>query len=341
MHQLNVNKFHEKDRLKVLCLNADTLTNKMAEFNYLVQNQTPHIIGVSEVLPKHFNSKIYTEEFQIDGYEMIPHRNVADNKGRGSILYIKNTITYKYLELDKDNVFDENITIEIPLTGNDTLICALMYRRGLSNAENNQNMINIFTKLSDINPSHLLIMGDMNFNDINWDNLTCKTTNKDDINYKFLECIRDCYLFQHVNENTRQRGEDNPSMLDLIFTNEEYMIPSVEYLSPLGKSDHSTLKFEIICKLDKKPPKIVTQINKGNYKQMKEALASVDWEEHMNADLDVNELWKIFTDKYYTVEKDYIPTKTVYIDGKKSKRLSMPLDRKKSTEDKKEKPSLE
>ena len=61
----------------------------------------------------------------------------------------------------------------------------------------------------------------MNFNDINWDNLTCKTSNKDDINYKFLECIRDCYLFQHVNENTRQRGEDNPSMLDLIFTNEE------------------------------------------------------------------------------------------------------------------------
>ena len=73
--------------------------------------------------------------------------------------------------------------------------------------------------------------------------------------------------------------------------------------------------------------KIVSQINKGNYTKMREDLASINWDDEMNETLDVNELWKIFTDKYYSIEKNCVPTKTVYIDGKKSKRLSMPLDR--------------
>ena len=289
--------------LKVLCLNADVLTNKMAEFNMLINEHSPHIIGVSEVLPKNFSNKIYHEEFQIKGYEMIPHRNIIENKGRGSILYIQENIVYKTLELDKGMVFNENISVEISLNGNDKLICTLVYRRGQSNDENNQNMINLFNKLSEMNPSHLLVMGDMNLTDIDWVNLRCKTNNTDDINYKFLECVRDCYLYQHVNENTRQRGEDEPSAIDLVFTNEEFMVPSIEYLAPLGKSDHSTLKFEVICQVDKKPPKIVSQINKGNYTKMREDFAKINWEDEMNDTLDVNELWEIFTDRYYSIEK--------------------------------------
>ena len=68
------------------------------------------------------------------------------------------------------------------------------------------------------------------------------------------------------------------------------MIASVEYLAPLGKSDHSTLKLEVICQLDKKPPKIVSQIDKGNCKKMREDLASINWDDEMNETLDVNEL---------------------------------------------------
>ena len=168
----------------------------------------------------------------------------------------------------------------------------------------------------------------MNFTEIDWVDQRCKTNNDEDINYKFLECVRDCYLFQHVTEPTRQRGTNEPSTLDLVFTNEEHMIPQVEQLAPLGKSDHSILKFEIICRMDKKPPKIVQQINKGNYTKLKEMLGSVDWENEMGNKTDVNELWKIFTDRFYKAEKECIPTRAVYVDGKKSKRLSMPLDRK-------------
>ena len=304
------------------------LTNKMAEFNLLVEEHSPHIIGVSEILPKSFNEKIYPEEFQIEGYEMITHKNVKDNKGRGSIMYIHETLINKEIQLDENKVFSENIIVEIPLAGNDKLVCALIYRRGKSSDENNQHLLELFKNLYKLNPSHLLIMGDMNFPDIDWLNQRCKTNNQDDIHFKFLECVRDCFLFQHVTENTRQRGVHEPSTLDLVFTNEEFMIPSIEYLSPLGKSDHSILKFDMICKINKKSPKIVSQLTKGNYTKMSEILGSVDWKQELNTNLDVNEQWKIFTDRYYEAEKECIPTKVVYVDGKKSKRLSVPLDRK-------------
>ena len=58
-------------------------------------------------------------------------------------------------------------------------------------------------------------------------------------------------------------------------------------------------------------------------------MEEIDWEKEMtNRTTDVNELWKFFSDKYSAIEKECVPTKLVYVDGKKSKRLSMPLDKK-------------
>ena len=72
--------------------NADTLTNKVEEFECRIRNSKPHIAHVSEVLPKNFDkvkNKIHKEFFEIEGYDMIPHQNVIDNTGRGSILYTR------------------------------------------------------------------------------------------------------------------------------------------------------------------------------------------------------------------------------------------------------------
>ena len=77
--------------------------------------------------------------------------------------------------------------------------------------------------------------------------------------------------------------------------------------------------------MDKKPPKIVKEINKGNYSKMRQIFKSVDWDNAIKKTKDIDEMWKTFTD---TAENECIPTKTVYVNGTKSKRLSMPLDKK-------------
>ena len=84
-------------------------------------------------------------------------------------------------------------------------------------------------------PSHLLILGDFNIKDINWVDIT-SYTNETHISTKFIECVRYCFLFQDVIEPTRRFRADNiPSILDLIFTNEENMFLDLLSLPGLGK----------------------------------------------------------------------------------------------------------
>jgi hypothetical protein len=64
---------------------------------------------------------------------------------------------------------------------------------------------------------------------------------------KFLESIRESYLIQHVTEVTRVRDNSEPSILDLILTNEENMIDEIIYSNPLGSSDHCGLEFVFKC----------------------------------------------------------------------------------------------
>ena len=65
----------------------------------------------------------------------------------------------------------------------------------------------------------------------------------------FLDILRKNGLMQHVDKPTRQRGDDEPSILDLVISRE--YLSKLEYLSPLGKSDHAIIKLE--CEVTTSP----------------------------------------------------------------------------------------
>ena len=65
---------------------------------------------------------------------------------------------------------------------------------------------------------------------------------------KFVECLRNNFLIQHINTPTRVRGTDTPHVLDLVIT-DEYYIQNLIIESPLGKSDHSVVKFDYSDKI--------------------------------------------------------------------------------------------
>ena len=122
-------------------MNADVLTNKLPEFEFIINNDLPHIIGVNEVLPKNFKNQIFKEEFNLKNYDMLAHPNIDKNTGRGSILYIHKSLNCKPLIIDEDSNFEESIFAEINLKNNETLICGLFYRRGESSEENNNLLL--------------------------------------------------------------------------------------------------------------------------------------------------------------------------------------------------------
>ena len=131
------------------------------------------------------------------------HPNVPNNTGRGTIIYFSNTLNYKQLQLFQgDEEFEEAVYIEVKLQNNDKLRCSFMYRMGETPADNNDKLMKNLRYISNLKYSHRLIMGDFNFKDVDWEGCAAKTNNREDMNFQFVECFRDCYFYQHINEPT-------------------------------------------------------------------------------------------------------------------------------------------
>ena len=66
-----VNEYVASDRLRVLCANVDTLTNKMDELSVRVFSENPDVICLHDVLPKNAYGEIEVEiDLKINGYDM-------------------------------------------------------------------------------------------------------------------------------------------------------------------------------------------------------------------------------------------------------------------------------
>ncbi len=85
-----VNEYVASDRLRVLCANVDTLTNKMDELSVRVFSENPDVICLQDVLPKNAYGEIEVEiDLKINGYDMFKPSEMK----RGVITLIKKKYT--------------------------------------------------------------------------------------------------------------------------------------------------------------------------------------------------------------------------------------------------------
>ena len=99
----------------------------------------------------------------------------------------------------------------------------------------------------DMKYKNTVISGDFNFQEINWETWT---VNKGEIHpaVHFVEGIRDNFLCQHIDSFTRFREGQDPSCLDVLFTDTE------EIGDKLGTSDHVSIVFDVLCKSEEMIP---------------------------------------------------------------------------------------
>ena len=143
-----------------------------------------------------------------------------------------------------------------------------------SSEENNEKLNRFFRVISQKKYSHLCVVGDFNYRSINW--ITWTTNHgEESTEAKLIETIRDCYFYQHIEQVTRRRGNDNPSLIDLVFTDEEIQISDIQHIAPLGKSDHTLITFNFNCYLEYSKPKERYLYSKGGYDEMGKHLASL------------------------------------------------------------------
>ena len=214
--------------ISVMFTNADQLTtDKISELKSRIQREKPLLIAICEIKAKNLNVKERTiQEYKIPNYSIHP-LNLETSTGRGMAIYTHNSIDESVVEIKPG--FDEACLIEVKLRGGDKLLFGSFYRSPaptITSDVNNENLNKVLTLISSKDYSHQCLVGDFNFKDINW---VSWTTSRNDENkeFKFIETVRDYYFHQHNEEVSRRRGNDEPSNIDLIFTNEALQVSDI------------------------------------------------------------------------------------------------------------------
>lgn len=154
---------------------------------------------------------------------------------------------------------------------------------------------------------HACIMGDFNFPQLNWDTIT--NPNEGTKEQDFKNGIDDAYLIQMVNNPTRRRMDQAANILDLVFVNRNDVISPISHnTSPIGKSDHEVLNFQLYIPKERKPIAVCNaafDLRKGNYDKMREDMKQIDWSNYDNKD--VAEIWDSLRDSIQKSMEENIP----------------------------------
>ena len=330
----NVKHNNSIQSIRCLYTNADVLTNKMAELKLSIDTEAPHVIVVTEVIPKNRKDPVTESEVKIEGYQM--WHNLEDQFScssqptRGVIVYTLIGLHVSAVEIEKE--FEEAVLLSINLDKGDTMLLGALYRSPNSSTPNNDALCKLIEKLGpESKYSHVLLVGDFNYKNIDWETCYSKGSSADDD--KFLQATQNAYLFQHVQTPTRARGQSNsPSLIDLVFTNEENMISNLKHLSPLGSSDHCVLRFDCICytQISKSDLKSKYNYDRGNYENLKTQL-DINWEDFFDkCNQDINLMYESFLHKVKLAVEENIPEYKFSLASIKGKKINLPQTVKRS-----------
>ena len=128
------------------------------------------------------------------------------------------------------------------LHNGDSVLIGVIYRPPSSLLENDISLISSVKQALSKRYSHVLIVGDFNVPSLFSNPIPC-----DLFSHELQDILFTHPLYNHTTNPTRYRFPSNPSLLDLLLTNEELMIEEATYCPPLGRSDHVLLDFRFMC----------------------------------------------------------------------------------------------
>ena len=179
----------------------------------------------------------------------------------------------------------DTLWLQLPLRHPDALLIGLVYRSPSSVLDKD---CELFKSIRDFILSHrcsnLLLLGDFNAPNIMWD----EGVSTGGFSSRLFHLVQEEDWTQHVREPTRYRAGQQPSLLDLVFTNETHLVDRIQISEPLGKSYHAVPEFDFLCYWTCKltSTKLLRNFSKANFTGLSSHLA-----ETIHLDGSVNELF--------------------------------------------------
>ena len=182
------------------------------------------------------------------------------------MLLVRKTLSVTETKYPEDNGTVETLWCDIKTGNNKVLKVGVCY----TPRRNEDADMKIAKEFEWACKSEVIIMGDFNYAGIDWE--TSNGSNKDDS--KFIETLRDNYLYQHVREATRGN-----KVLDLVLSQTENDVVSIEASHSLGKSDHRILTWDYVVSTERKENAIkVPDFRKAKFDELRCLIREVNWD---------------------------------------------------------------
>ena len=106
--------------------------------------------------------------------------------------------------------------------------------------------------------------------------------------------------YHHVQQPTHFRSLQQANILDIVLTNEEHTIDSIDSHDPIGKCHHVFLFWIFHCYIERRTIVKKYHYDKANFDGMRDALVQMNWND-MYIEEEVEEMWKILVHKVQEV----------------------------------------
>ena len=284
--------------IKCAAINARSVENKMSELQIKADAKKLGIISVTETWGQKGKS------YNLKGYNQ--YRNDREDGHGGTILYVKHGIEQRVCKPLNTQGFDNSAWCWIVEKGGKKTLVGSVYRSPNSTNENDKLLMEKILQADEIaGDNRMLILGDFNLPHIDWEEKDLRRGARR-VEHDMLDTINDCFLYQHVREDTRFMNVQS-SLLDLIFTKEEGDIKNIEVEDPLEGSDHGIVTADFVSewksRVIQRPRRMY---HKGDYIKINEELERINWEEKYEGK-SVQECWEIFKSILVKLVETYVP----------------------------------
>ena len=279
-----------KEQIKCIYSNVDCLTNKIDELSLYLNKHQIDVAFITETNPKNNtntgdDNRNKNLNIIIEGYkcEECP-------SGRGVCIFYKDNIEI-FRHENIDSIFKPSIFCKIVLNKDVFFNAGLIYRSpncSREECEQINNQIATASKKLNQPEDNLLILGDLNYPEINWGNLNCSTRDTHTA-HGFLDTVVDNQLNQLIDRPTHYRTTQNPTLIDLVLVKEPELVSEIVYDAPFGKSHHQTLLLSLNIKNNTQD--VCTErylFDKGSYDEMRASVDKVKWDELLKEEADVD-----------------------------------------------------
>jgi hypothetical protein len=225
------------EQFHCLYTNVQGLRSKLEELRHMHSHCNYDLIALTETW---LSSDVTDAEIKLPGMEVI-RNDRANRTGGGVAIYHRSDLQFERLDIANSSTPDI-LCCQLKLKQMDVCKFTVVYRPPSSTLDMDSDLICTLRKHLTPKASHILLTGDFNLH-----NLELLASPSEFFKAEFQDLISNYPLYNHVNESTRFRVGNTPSMLDLICTNEKLMVEDLKTACPLGKSDHVTISFQFVC----------------------------------------------------------------------------------------------